>query len=201
MREHKVACYYGVMVQPKSKVALKDDLKEVRLAQSEASEEDEVVKVNDDDQVLHADDLDNDSLIQIAAEPEDHTNLYLFEEFMMPAKKRRAHKHIDFVPREETDLLIETINSLDLGWKADTCMLRKEKGSKKCEEPLNLAQTSRIHGKALYQKGDGYKAAVEEAQAFMKKYEKPEDIPDDELPENFDWRNVKGYDFVAKPKN
>lgn len=35
----------------------------------------------------------------------------------------------------------------------------------------------------------------------MKKYEKPEDIPDDELPESFDWRNVKGYDFVAKPKN
>lgn len=163
MREHKVTCYYGVMVRPHQALALKDDLKEVRLAQNEAAEEDEVVKVNDDDQVLHADDLDNDSLVQIAAEPEDHTNLYLFEEFMMPAKKRRAHKHIDFVPREETDLLIETINSLDLGWKADTCMLSKEKGSKRCEEPLNLAQTSSGHGKPLYQKGDGYEAAVEEA--------------------------------------
>ena len=31
----------------------------------------------------------------------------------------------------------------------------------------------------------------------MKKYKKSSDIPDSEIPDNFDWRNFKGYDFTG----
>lgn len=35
----------------------------------------------------------------------------------------------------------------------------------------------------------------------MKKYESSEQIPDDELPDNFDWRDVGGYDFLGSVRN
>jgi hypothetical protein len=31
----------------------------------------------------------------------------------------------------------------------------------------------------------------------MKKYQKAEDIPDSELPETLDWRNIDGVDFTS----
>ena len=62
---------------------------------------------------------------------------------MMPSKAKRAvSNHATFEPRDETDLLIETINGLDIGWKADTCKLSKGHASRgaHCEEAtLNLA--------------------------------------------------------------
>ena len=42
---------------------------------------------------------------------------------------------------------------------------------------------------------------MELAQKYMKKYESSEQIPDDELPENFDWRDVGGYDFLGPVRN
>ena len=172
MREHKVQCYYGVMVSPKEgKLALHDSLGEVRLTQNSVDSVETEEQMNDNDKVLHADDFDS-TLLQIEDEPDDDTNLFLLEEFMMPAKKRReAGKYADFEPREETDLLIETINELDLGWMADTCKLSKGKRGKKCDEPLSLAQTGKfmrsstnhVHGMPLHHKGESLKPAVEEA--------------------------------------
>jgi cathepsin C len=31
----------------------------------------------------------------------------------------------------------------------------------------------------------------------LKKYKTSSEIPDDEIPDNFDWRNVGGYDFIS----
>lgn len=39
------------------------------------------------------------------------------------ASGKRGNPHYDHVPSDEMDLLIETINSGDFGWKADVCML------------------------------------------------------------------------------
>lgn len=36
---------------------------------------------------------------------------------------KRSNPHHDHVPSDEMDLLIQTINTIDLGWKADTCKL------------------------------------------------------------------------------
>jgi len=39
--------------------------------------------------------------------------------------RRRFNAHLKHVPSDESDLLIETINGMDIGWKADTCKLQK----------------------------------------------------------------------------
>lgn len=31
----------------------------------------------------------------------------------------------------------------------------------------------------------------------MKEYKTADDIPDHEVPDNFDWRNIRGYDFTG----
>lgn len=69
------------------------------------------------------------------------------------------------------DLLIETINELDLGWKADTCKLQKHhsKYGDHCDD-LELAQVdsqSNINAK-LYAFGEapGFDAAWNNAKQF-----------------------------------
>lgn len=39
------------------------------------------------------------------------------------ASGKRGNPHYDHVPSDEMDLLIESINTGDYGWKADVCML------------------------------------------------------------------------------
>jgi hypothetical protein len=41
------------------------------------------------------------------------------------AHNKRSNPHHDHVPSDEMDLLISTINEVDLGWKADVCKLQK----------------------------------------------------------------------------
>ena len=36
---------------------------------------------------------------------------------------KRSNPPHDHVPSDEMDILIQTINTVDLGWKADTCKL------------------------------------------------------------------------------
>ena len=45
------------------------------------------------------------------------------------------------------------------------------------------------------------KPAVEKAQSARKKYATAEEIPDEELPDNFDWRNIGGYNFAGPVKD
>lgn len=54
----------------------------------------------------------------------------------------RFNAHHEHVPTDETDLLIEAINNMDIGWKADTCKLQKHHanyGSHCGKEPVMLA--------------------------------------------------------------
>jgi len=108
------------------------------------------------------------------------------------------------VPSDENDLLIKTINEMDLGWKADTCKYQKhhENYGSHCEA-LSLAQVSveRQGGKKKFGEGPEFAQALAEAQKFQKKYSNANEIPDSELPENFDWRNIKGYDFTNEHRN
>jgi hypothetical protein len=39
------------------------------------------------------------------------------------ADNKRNNAHHEHVPSDTMDLLIETINAADLGWKADVCKL------------------------------------------------------------------------------
>ena len=53
------------------------------------------------------------------------------------ASGKRSNPHHDHVPSDEMDLLIETINKGDFGWKADICKLQKHHhmyDAEKCEK-------------------------------------------------------------------
>ena len=74
-----------------------------------------------------------------------------------------------------------------------------------CEQQTSLAQTSsKDEGdESLVQtlefgKGDEFTKSLDSAQKFQKKYTSYSEIPDTELPEQFDWRNVDGYDFTSQ---
>lgn len=63
------------------------------------------------------------------------------------AHSNRKNLHHGHVPSDEMDLLIETINTNDFGWKADICKLQKHHhmyDKEKCEgeAPVTLAQVS-----------------------------------------------------------
>lgn len=52
--------------------------------------------------------------------PPDDQNVLL--EYLTPKKSnRRFNAHLEHIPSDDMDLLISTINDMDLGWKADTC--------------------------------------------------------------------------------
>lgn len=46
-------------------------------------------------------------------------------------------------------------------------------------------------------KDDHFYSAVGEAQKWMKKYNKPDEIPDSLIPREWDFRNIGGYDFTG----
>lgn len=102
-------------------------------------------------------------------------------------------------------MLIELINDLDLGWKADTCKYQKHhsKYGDHCEA-LHLAQTkasTQVKDAVLFGEQDNFKEALGEAQKFQKKYSSADKITDEELPANFDWRNIKGVDFTNQHRD
>ena len=123
--------------------------------------------------------------------------------------KRKSHKrynaHRNHQPSEINDILIEAINNLDIGWKADTCKYQKHhsKYGDHCgnpNHPLNLAQIQTEEPKTFAQ-GAEFPKALEDAQKFQKKYSSAAEIPDSDLPENFDWRSVGGYDFTGEHRD
>lgn len=124
------------------------------------------------------------------------------------------------------DLLISTVNQANLGWKASTCKLQKShkdygKGQN-CEDddflmiadddtaksrpihPQNmLAQVSNEQrvGMTLYEFGAQddklFKETLEKAQKWQKQYKNAQDIPDSDIPDSYDFRNINGYDFTG----
>jgi hypothetical protein len=127
----------------------------------------------------------------------------------MSGKKRR-NTHLEHRPSDEMDLLISEINASDLGWKADTCKYQKSHPlyGKHCNGPINLAQTNDnslldLEEEGMTKNGFGdmsnpkFKAALDKAQQWQKKYSKAEDIQDSEIPDTLDFRNVDGFDFTS----
>lgn len=100
--------------------------------------------------------------------------------------------------------MIEAINSLDLGWKADTCKYQKHHANygSHCESQI-LAQVSSksnenegeenkevdLNGKKIWG-GEGFNEALAEARKYQTKYNSADQIPDNEVPANFDWRDI-----------
>jgi len=60
---------------------------------------------------------------------------------LLRTSHKRYNAHHAHVASDENDLLISTINDMDLGWKADVCKLQKNHANygAHCDKPLNLA--------------------------------------------------------------
>ena len=130
------------------------------------------------------------------------------------APKKRANLHLEHKPSDETDVLISAVNDLDLGWKADVCKYTKSHANygSHCDKPIVLAQVSDVdddntqidedqptsNKKEFGVPGDkDFAASQAKAQKFMKKYGNAQDIPDEELPETHDFRDIDGYDYTS----
>jgi len=121
---------------------------------------------------------------------------------------RRFNAHHAHVPSDENDLMIQAINDLKLTWKADTCKFQKHHvnyGSHcQKEAALALAQTKAKADEeteaSSFGQQDNFAAAWDEARKYQK-YNSAEDIPEAELPANFDWRNVGGVNFTSKHRD
>ena len=69
--------------------------------------------------------LSEDQMVQLD-DKHDETNVHIFENFLMPrSSNKRENTHSSHVPSDDTDLLIDAINSMNIGWKADKCKLQK----------------------------------------------------------------------------
>jgi hypothetical protein len=87
-------------------------------------------------------------LLQIAEAPDDETNVELVKQFLLPSKTRRVQH--DWKPSETNDILIEAINGLDLGWKADSCKLQKDHSKRPSHcDTMSLASKEQSKGKKL----------------------------------------------------
>ena len=99
----------------------------------------------------------------------------------MPSKQRK-NLHAEHVPSDETDLVIETINNMNLGWKADVCKLQKHhpKYGSHCELQLSQKQSEidLILEEKVFGEGDESQKVHEKALKFQKKYSSAQEIPD-----------------------
>ena len=157
--------------------------------------------------------LSDETNVQLEAQTELKTETRTKMKEHKKADNKRSNPHHDHVPNDEMDLLIEIINSNDLGWKADTCKLSKTHPlyGAHCDENINLAQTEffsdyfdekpALVETLAFGKGPEFSKALETAQQFQKKYSSAEQIPDGELPAQLDWRNFDGYDFTGKVRD
>lgn len=113
------------------------------------------------------------------------------------------------------DLLITSVNEADVGFKLDTCKLQKNHAKygegQVCDDDeqnqqllqldeeqdteywFNLGQKKKKFGV----KGDlNFQKAISYAQQWQHKYSSAQEIPDEEIPETHDFRNIEGYDFT-----
>lgn len=44
--------------------------------------------------------------------------------------------------------------------------------------------------------GQDFKSALAKAQKWAKSYKSPEQIPDNMIPDSYDYRNIEGFDFT-----
>ena len=103
MKNHNVQCFYAEQVE------------HYNIEKSELQEDEEGVKIDRIVQKNGAGSLSQETDTSASAEQADDDDIFA------KTSHKRMNAHHEHVPSDETDLLIEAINNLDLGWKADTC--------------------------------------------------------------------------------
>lgn len=98
------------------------------------------------------------------------------------------------VPSDVTDLEITEHNAKNSTWKANVCMLQKHHKDygTHCDKPVSLAQVS----ESTDSQTTTFAEALSTAQAWAETYLVADNIPDEKLPEAYDFRNINGHDFT-----
>lgn len=73
----------------------------------------------------------------------------------------------------------------------------KSKMPKKKKSRDQMIKSSDSGKKPFDNESKDFPEAIKKAQAFSLKYKNIEEIPDDVLPDTWDWRNIDGYDFTS----
>lgn len=129
------------------------------------------------------------------------------ESSKLQVSKKTKHDHhpgqklgFEDKPSDTMDLLITTMNDHELGFKMDTCMLQKHHPrfgeGQQCDEGLfdsSLVmldeETDEDSTQSLkFGEGQNFQSALATAQKFQKEYKTSEEIPDDKVPESYDFR-------------
>lgn len=76
--------------------------------------------------------------------------------------------------------------------------VRKIKKPKKKRRTNFLKHPSSGKGKFGDMSNPRFVEAIKRAQSWSKKFNSPEEIPDAEIPVEYDFRNIKGFDFTGK---
>lgn len=149
---------------------------------------------------IHKDDIEVSKEFAETSKTRYSTIVQHYTEKML-SQQRNKHKRQrlskKFEPSDETDVLINIINSNSqkLGWKADECLLKKNHG-KPCQKdiapPVNLAQTGTFGDLS----NKAFMKSKQTVQKWQKDYESAADIPDSKLPKHYDFRNVNGFDWT-----
>jgi len=118
------------------------------------------------------------------------------------------------VPSDENDIAISFINNQNLGWKADTCKLQKhhaeygthcdalmlaQKNETKSNETL-AEKEKKVVSKPKPKFGDKspeFKKTLEKVQHWAKSYKTADDIPDNEIPDAYNFASIEGFDFTG----
>ena len=108
------------------------------------------------------------------------------------------------LPSEENDAMIDAINNSNIGWKADVCGYTKTNPNRPatCDTKMHV-QTGLNEGQQLFLQSESkaFKDSYAEATKWLHKYNHASLIQDDELPENFDWRNMNGVDYTNEVRH
>ena len=90
-------------------------------------------------------------------------------------------------------------------WKANTCMLSKDHSAydkdqcdaqSKCSKP-SVSSLLQLPTPPVFGQGELFQLAFKNIQQWQKNYTSAQDIPVELVPEEFDLRNIDGYDFTG----
>lgn len=199
MVQHEIKCFYGEMethYDLENTVAVKTDKEDAQFAvitkQNHINITSDKANVNPVDEA----DIQLDSQLntQIASTASDKMSSKVAEFLRSSSKAKRGNMLLELKASEQTDAVIDWINNNNLGWTADTCRYTKDnknhcsKDASSSDAPadetnvlLEVELESR-GTKKFDEKSADFKKTLDKAQAFMKKYKTPQEIPVSELP-------------------
>ena len=151
---------------------------EVEKKQALAESQVKKPKARDDDEDIGDGTIDQRSLDAISS--------------LLMTKQQLAEFHQQ-KPSKEMDLFITEVNSKNLSWKANTCLLtegHKDHDCSQAPQEQNLVQIPFGEG------GDLFKSALAKVTSFSEK-----EIKDADIPSKWDLSDIDGYDFTGKVRD